>query len=104
MKNNFENVFFIGGAGLYYDPFLGYGLNYTLESGYYAAKSIIDSNIEIFLKYDEEIGKEFKELLEIRNIWRKADNKFFDNLILTLNGKSKYCDEKINKILRLFME
>jgi flavin-dependent dehydrogenase len=101
-KVNFGNVIFIGGAALLNDPFLGYGLNYAIESAFFAAKSIENNNLEIYTKYIDKIQHMFKDLFFAREIWREADNDFFDKLIQTFNGKYSTTDKKISKIQRLF--
>jgi len=100
--NNLKNVLLVGGAALFYDPFLGYGLNYAFESGYFAAHAIINYNIEIYKKYVKEIQTEINNRVRVREIWRKADNIFFDNLIKVLRGEYYSKDEDIKNILDLF--
>jgi hypothetical protein len=39
-----------------------------------------------------------------REIWRKANNYFFDRLVQAFNGKYDISDEKIKKIVELFGE
>jgi len=96
------NVLFIGSAALFCDPFLGYGLNYAIESAYYAVDSIVKNNMETYSKYANEIQEEIKYILFARDIWRKANNDFFDRLVQTFNGKHDISDEKIKKIVELF--
>ena len=98
------NTLFIGGAALFYDPFLGYGLNYAIESAYFAANAIKKNDLSIYIEYANRIQKEFKDIFFAREIWRKADNNFFDKLIRAFNGEYNNSDEKINKILDLFNE
>ncbi len=98
------NTLFIGGAALFYDPFLGYGLNYAIESAYFAANAIKKNDLSIYTEYANRIQKEFKDIFFAREIWRKADNNFFDKLIRAFNGEYDNSDEKINKILDLFNE
>ena len=102
--NQVKNVLFVGGSALFYDPFLGYGLNYAIESGYYAAFAIIKNNIDEYKKYVKEIQKEIKGRCEAREIWRKADNIFFDRLIKALHGEYNPKDKEIIKIFDLFSE
>jgi len=98
------NVLFIGGAALFCNPFLGYGLNYAIESAYYAVDSIVKNNMETYSKYANEIQKEIKDMFFAREIWRKANNYFFDRLVQAFNGKYDISDEKIKKIVELFGE
>ena len=98
------NTLFIGGAALFNDPFLGYGLNYAIESAYFAANAIEKNNMEIYREYANKIQREIKDLFFAREIWRKADNNFFDRLIKAFNGEYDMGNEKINKILELFGE
>jgi menaquinone-9 beta-reductase len=103
-NNHVENVLFVGGSALFYDPFLGYGLNYAIESGYYAAFAIIKNNIDEYKKYVKEIQQEIKDRYKAREIWRNADNKFFDKLIMAFSGRCNKYDNEINRILDLFSE
>ena len=98
------NTLFIGGAALFYDPFFGYGLNYAIESAYFAAKTIEKNDFSIYTRYIKRIQKEFKGNFIAREIWRNADKKFFNNLIKTFSGAYDNKDEKINKILDIFNE
>lgn len=99
-----ENTIFVGGAALFYDPFLGYGMNYALESSYYAAKSIENDDYNIYNEYANRVQQDFKKSFEAREIFRNANNKFYDNLIKAFNGEYQNSDENIEKILSLFDE
>jgi len=101
-KSRIENVLFVGGAALFYDPFLGYGLNYAIESASVATQAITKNKIELYTIYTKKIQKEFRRLYFARETWRNANNKFFDRLIQTFNGKINRRDKKINKIIELF--
>jgi len=101
-KPRFENVLFIGGAALLLDPFLGYGLNYAIESAYTTVQAIAKNKIEIYTDYAKKIQSEFKKIYFVRKIWRNANNKFFDKLIEAFNGKIDRENKKINKVLELF--
>jgi flavin-dependent dehydrogenase len=103
-KIHVKNVLLVGGAALFYDPFLGYGLNYAFESAYTAAQAIIQNNIEMYKKYVKEIQQELKDMYITREIWRKADNNFFDRLIKAFHGEYDIKDKEINKILAFFNE
>ena len=100
-KNYIKNVLFVGGAALFYDPFLGYGLNYAIESAYNAAQAIIKNNIEMYKEYVKEVQKEIHNRYKARKIWREADNKFFDELISNFYCKTATNNKKILKILEL---
>jgi flavin-dependent dehydrogenase len=97
-----SNVLFIGGAALFYEPFLGYGLNYAIESAYFAANSIEKNDFDIYSKYAEKVQQNFKDMFFAREIWRQADNNFFKKLIKSFNGEFNTNDNNINKISKLF--
>lgn len=104
-KNYFKNVFFVGGSALFYDPFLGYGLNYAIESAYVASQTIISNKLQMYKKYVKVTQQEIKKMYKIRQIWRKMDNAFFDRLLLALNGKyNNKNDTQINQIIDLLHE
>lgn len=103
-NNHIKNVLFIGGAALLHDPFLGYGLNYAVESAYIAAQAIIKNKLQMYKKYVNVTQQEITEMNTIRQIWRKADNAFFDRLLLAFNGKYNRNDTQINQIIDLFHE
>lgn len=98
------NTLFVGGAALFYDPLFGYGLNYAIESAYFASNAILKNDIEIFSKYSKDIQKKINYIFTAREIWRKADNDFFDRLIQAFHSNYDISDERINKILELFNE
>jgi len=98
------NAILIGGASLLCDPFLGYGLNYAIESAYFATIAIEKNNFGIYAKYVNKIHQEIKDMFFAREIWRKVNNKFFDRLIMAFNGEYDTSNEQINKILDLFRE
>ena len=103
-KNPINNLLLVGGAALFYDPFFGYGLNYAIESAYFASKAIKENNLEKYEKYSKDIQKEIKEMFFTRKIWRKADNNFYDKLIRTFNGQYDAKEEDISRIIELFGE
>lgn len=98
------NTLFIGGAAFFIDPFLGYGLNYAIESAYFAAKAIEKNDTSLYAKYTTKIHQELKNNFVAREIWRKADNTFYNNLIKAFNGKFEGSDKNIEKILDIFNE
>jgi len=102
IENKFENAFFIGGAAFLNDPFLGYGLNFAIESAYYAANAIINKNTNKYKEYLKEMQRNFNDMFFAREIWRNANNDFFDTLTEVLNGEKYPDDQDIQKILRLF--
>jgi flavin-dependent dehydrogenase len=104
LHNHFKNVLFVGGAALLHDPFLGYGLNYAIESGFTAAQAITQNNIALYEKYLKETQQDIKEMYKIRQIWRNADNTFFDKLLLAFNNRYDRNDIQINQIIDLFQE
>lgn len=105
LKNtSLGNLYFVGGSAFFHDPFLGYGLNYAIESAYYAAQSIIEKKDELYKSYSLKIQDEFKKSFFAREIWRKADDNFFDRLISALNGTYEPYENDIISILDLFQE
>ena len=99
-----KNTFFIGSSALLNDPFLGYGLNYAIQSAYYASKAIISQKQSIYQNYLKQVQKEFSNLLDLRKIWRKARNPFFDELLQVLNGEKEADKKDIQKILAYFQD
>ncbi len=98
------NTFFIGGAAYFHDPFFGYGINYAIESAYYAAKSIIQQEANIYFDYCHQIQEDLKNQMFAREILREADNDFFDLLIDTLNGKKASNDTCVSQLVEFFSE
>jgi len=99
-----RNMVYAGGSAFFHDPFLGYGLNYAIESAYYAAQSIIKGDNEVYASYCTKIQDEIKESFFAREIWRKADNTFFDRFVGTLNGTYNPSEQEIIHLLKLFQE
>ncbi len=102
-KGVIGNTLFVGGAAHLYDPFLGYGLNFAMESGSTAAHAIINDNVLHYTRYINTITTRFRKRCKARDIWKKADNDFFDNLIQSFEGQGKK-DKNINEILKMFEE
>ena len=98
------NVIFVGAAAMLHDPFFGYGLNYSLESSYYATDSIINNNLDVYREYTKKLHQNLNYIYEARKILRKADNDFFDKLIQAFNGNIDEKDERLLKILETFGE
>jgi len=98
------NALFVGGAALFYDPFLGYGLNYAIESANVAADAIVKGDLQIYKEYSKGIQNNLKNMFVARKIWRKTDNEFYDKLINAFNEKYDGNDKQINQILALFVD
>ncbi|MFH1228817.1 MAG: NAD(P)/FAD-dependent oxidoreductase [Candidatus Aenigmatarchaeota archaeon] len=84
------NMVLTGGAGLLVDPFLGYGLNYGIFSGYEASKAI-DNRLtnDISLNNYESIYKEkfmsyFRKALKTRELFKRLNNVEIDSLVKLL--------------------
>ena len=58
----FGNTLFIGGAALFYDPFLGYGLNYAIESAYFASNAIEKNDLYVYKEYTNKIQTEIRKV------------------------------------------
>jgi flavin-dependent dehydrogenase len=95
------NVLFVGGAAHLYDSFLGYGLNFALESGAAAAQAITEGTITTYQKYVQSVHTEVLQHSRARDIWRNADNLFFEDLIRSLQGHDS-SDDRIKEILLMF--
>lgn len=98
------NRFQVGGSAFFHDPFLGYGLNYAIESAYYTAQSIINGDYDIYSSYHTKIQDEIKKSFFAREIWRKADDTFFDRFIESLNGTYNPSEQEIINLLKLFQD
>jgi flavin-dependent dehydrogenase len=103
-KTRVGNTLFVGGAALLYDPFLGYGLNYAIESANAAVNAIEKINTFEYEEYTDTIKNEMRRNYIARKIWRKADNIFFDQIIKAFNGNYDTNDREINKIMEVFSE
>ena len=55
-------------------------------------------------EYANKIHQELKNNFFAREIWRSANNNFFNNLIKAFNGEYENSDKNITKILDLFNE
>lgn len=97
-----KNIIFVGGAALLHGPFLGYGLNYAIESGYKAAQSITRNNLSMYREYFKEMQDEFSKMKSLRKFFRNANNDFFQNLINGMKEPSKIKNGKVKKILKIF--
>ena len=94
-----RNILFIGGSAHFYDPLLGYGLNYAIESAYYAAKAIDENNLEIYREYTNDIQEKIKNMYYINEIWKESEDSYFRNLIQSLSGGNIQNHEILNKIV-----
>ncbi len=103
-QNAKRNTYHIGGSAFFHNPFLGYGLNYAIESAYYAAQSLIKGDNEIYTSYCKKIQDEIKESFFARKIWRKANNTFFNRFIGSLNGTYNPSEQEIINLLELFQD
>jgi flavin-dependent dehydrogenase len=104
INNHIINAFFVGGSALLNDPFLGYGLNYAVESSYQASNAIIENNPDRYQQYLSEVHDDFSNMLHARKIWRNASNDFFDELIQVLNGEKNSKNPDIKNIISYFLE
>lgn len=102
MDTQIGNTFFVGGSALFHDPFLGYGLNYAIESGYFASKALLNKDNSIYSSYCQRIQSEIKNLLFAREFWRKADNDFFEHFIKNLNGDERSQNKEFSRLLSIF--
>jgi flavin-dependent dehydrogenase len=96
-KRAIGNIMLVGDAGRFLDPFLGFGLNQAIQSGYFAARTCGDSinNIgdrdpskEFELKISQ-LKNELKLSLFIRKVYRKINNSDIDLVIKILIDAQK---------------
>lgn len=74
-----DNILFIGNAGGFLDPFLGFGLYAGVESGIAAARSIVEGK-----KYEGYLGqlkKNFMITAHMRRALNRLNNDGFDRLV-----------------------
>jgi|GEM_PF-4484961 len=103
-ESEISNVLLAGEAGGFIDPLLGYGLNYAIYSGYWAAElASKNDNTTIakkeYAKKMEVISKTINDGYWLRNIFDKLTDKDFDRAISFVNKlkKEKDLDEIIEK-------
>jgi len=101
-----ENLILVGSAGLLNDPFMGYGVNHAIFSGYKASNATIDNlnNEEKLNKYEnfykENFLSYFKKAMKTREIFKKLNNKDLDFIIRALS----YITEKNAEGLKTVIE
>jgi len=103
-----NNLLLVGGAGLLINPFMGYGVNYAIVSGYKAAK-IIDDNLtnNVDLEnynnyYYENFLPYFKNAIKARLIFNKLTNKDLDFIIRSFNYITKENAEGLKVLIQIF--
>ena len=72
------NIVLTGGAALLHDPLLGYGLNYAIQSGYYAGLGICNGDLGIYDNFVKQISEDFKEKYFLRDALKKKGNGSLD--------------------------
>ena len=84
------NLLLVGGAGLLINPFMGYGVNYAIKSGY-EASIVISKNLskeKSLNEYQEFHNKNFLSYFnnanKSRNIFKKLNNRDLDFIIRSL--------------------
>lgn len=84
------NLLLVGGAGLLINPFMGYGVNYAIKSGY-EVSIVISNNLskgKSLNEYREFYNKSFLPYFnnanKSRNIFKKLNNKDLDFIIRSL--------------------
>ncbi len=75
------NIVLTGGAALLHDPLLGYGLNYAIQSGYYAGLGICNGDLGIYDNFVKQISEDFKEKYFLRDALKKKGNGSLDILV-----------------------
>jgi len=79
-----ENIVFVGTAGGFLDPFLGFGQFSALASGHLAARSIITG--QPFEELAKELSGIMKSSIAIRDRINTLDNKKYDVLVTLLGN------------------
>jgi Dehydrogenases (flavoproteins) len=72
-----ENIYLIGDAAGAVDPLTLAGVSYALLSGKFVAKSIVNNNNKIYLKYIKKVSLKFKILKVITNVLYNPLTMFF---------------------------
>ncbi len=77
------NILFVGIAGGFQEPFLGFGLSASVKSGILAARSIVYNQ-----KYEDllfQLKKDMEHSIMLRNELNKAENKHLDILLKAIS-------------------
>lgn len=76
-----DNVLFVGNAGGFIMPFMGFGQFTSMLSGFEAAIAIANRNLEYYEKAMEPIIKSYYQSLNMRKIASEMNNSWFDLLV-----------------------
>jgi flavin-dependent dehydrogenase len=82
-----DNVIFVGNAGGFIMPFMGFGQFTSMLSGFEAAIAIANHNLDYFSKAMEPIIKSYYQSLNMRKIISEMNNNSFDLLVQSLKFK-----------------
>ncbi len=102
-----NNILLVGGAGLLINPFLGFGLNYAIVSGYKSAEHInnylsLNKSLDDYNQYYyKNILPYFKNALKARKIFNKLDNRDMDFIIRCLGKFSEKNIRGINALTQI---
>lgn len=79
------NVMLVGDSGRFMDPLLGYGVNQSIYTGYWAAASIKAQNNKLFEEKIERVLDETKQGRTARRTFESMTNGDFDLLMGAVN-------------------
>ena len=83
------NVFLVGDGGRFMDPFVGYGVNQSIYTGYWAASAIKSGGPEAYKKAIKRTLDEIKQGRKARKVFMSLGNGDFDLLIDGMKELSK---------------
>jgi flavin-dependent dehydrogenase len=101
-----NNLILVGGAGFLIDPFMGYGVNHAIFSGYKASCTIKKSltnekSLEVYETfYRNNFLQYFNYAMKSRKNFKKLDNKDLDFVIRSL----RYISEKNVEGIKAYLE
>jgi flavin-dependent dehydrogenase len=83
-RHQIDNIYLIGNAGGFLDPFLGFGLLNAIESAVYSAKSIIHG--ENYEKKVKKITDKVDKLVDFRKMMDGIKNEDYDRIVKVIGN------------------
>lgn len=79
-----DKIIFVGNAGGFLMPFLGFGQFTSMLSGFEAAKAILKGNLKTYEESMEPLIKSYHHSLNMRKIISSMNNEWYDRVIRML--------------------